>query len=215
MSDTADDVTYPPEPWFLGGSLLVSVFLVPVADLPARFATLPKLTLGRRAIVGVAFANYAPGGVLAYDELLVATPVIARGRLRITIPQIWVDSPQSLAGGRALWGIPKRLATFDATRTADAAEVSAGTPGPVAALSARLGRAILPGTPRLPLPIEQRSGGRRIVSHNHAVGRVTAMRAGWRFAPGAALGYLHGRRPVVSFAVRDASIVFGQRVERS
>ena len=215
MSDIADGVQYPPEPWFLGGSLLVSLFLVPVAELPPAFATLPMVRLGRLAIVGVAFAHYAPGGVLAYDELLVATPVVARGRARITIPQIWVDSPASLAGGRALWGIPKRLAAFEATRTADAASVSARTAGPVAALSARFGRAILPGTPQLPLPIEQRSSGRRIVSHNKAVGRVTAMRARWRFEPRGELGYLHSRRPIASFAVHDAAIVFGQRVERS
>lgn len=215
MSDAADSTPYPPEPWFLGGSLLVSVFLVPVADLPPAFATLPMIRLGRHAVVGTAFAHYAPGGVLAYDELLVATPVISRGRARLTIPQIWVDSPASLAGGRALWGIPKRLATFESTRTADAASVTANTAGPVAALSARLGRAILPGSPQLPLPIEQRSAGRRIVSHNKAIGRVTAMRARWRFDQEGPLGYLHGRRPLVSFAVRDAAIVFGLRVERS
>jgi hypothetical protein len=33
----AVDASYPPEPWFLGGSLLVSVFLVPVAELPSPF----------------------------------------------------------------------------------------------------------------------------------------------------------------------------------
>jgi len=214
MSDASDDVRYPPEPWFLGGSLLVSVFLVPVADLPPGFANLPMIRIGRRAVVGAAFAQYVPGGVLAYDELLVATPVAVRGRPRLTIPQIWVDSPASLAGGRALWGIPKHLATFESTRTADAASVTAHTAGPVAALSARLGRAI-PGSHQLPIPIEQRSAGRRIVSHNKAVGRVTAMRARWTFAPEGALGYLHGRRPLVSFAIRDAAIVFGLRVERS
>ncbi|GAB3605651.1 acetoacetate decarboxylase family protein [Conyzicola nivalis] len=211
MSD-AVDVSYPPEPWFLGGSLCVSVFLVPIADLP--FATLPMIRLGRHAIVGAAFANYAPGGVLAYDELLVATPVVVRGRARITIPQIWVDSAESLAGGRALWGIPKHLATFDSTRTTDAATVSARTIGPIAALSARFGRALLPGSPRLPLPIEQRRAGRRIVSHNWAAGRLTALHARWTFDPDGPLGYLHGRRPVANFAVRDAAIVFGQRVER-
>ncbi|WP_411698297.1 acetoacetate decarboxylase family protein [Conyzicola sp.] len=209
-----DAAPYPPEPWFLGGSLLVSAFLLPVADLPRPFQALPMIRIGRRAVVGVVFANYAPGGVLAYDELLVATPVVVRGRPRITIPQIWVDSPQSLAGGRALWGIPKRLATFDAMRTADAASVSAHTTGPIAALSARFGRAILPGSPRLPLPIEQRGAGGRIVSHNWAAGRVTALHASWTFAPDGPLGYLHGRRPLASFALRDAAIVFGQRVER-
>jgi hypothetical protein len=211
----AVDASYPPEPWFLGGSLLVSVFLVPVAELPSPFQTLPMIRMGRRAIVGAAFANYAPGGVLAYDELLVATPAVVRGRPRITIPQIWVDSPQSLAGGRALWGIPKRLATFASDLTTDAATAAARTTGPVAALSARFGRTMFPGSPRLPLPVEQRSAGRRILSHNQVAGRLTWLHTYWTFDPTGPLGYLHGRRPIASFAVRDAAIVFGRRVERS
>ncbi|MBA8815369.1 acetoacetate decarboxylase [Microbacterium halimionae] len=104
--------TYPPEPWHLGGSLLVSVFRVPAAELPA--IEIPggrrPLRLGGEVLVGTAFANYVPGGVLQYNELLVSVPSVFPPR--VTVPQIWVDSEASRAGGRELWGIPKQLETF-------------------------------------------------------------------------------------------------------
>lgn len=206
-------MTYPPEPWYLGGSLSVSLFRVPASALPA--ASAPVVARGQ-AVVGVAFAHYGPGGVLAYDELLVATPTLDRARPRVTIPQIWVDSPASLEGGRALWGIPKEPGRFERKERADAARVSMSTDaGPVARLDARFGRAIVPGMRQLPLPILQRDGGRGILSHNRVIGRVRTMRTRWAFAADGPLGYLAGRRPFASFALRDASIVFGMDVERS
>ena len=205
-------MTYPPEPWHLGGSLLVSLFRVPVAALPASS---DPLVLRGHAVVGVAFARYEPGGVLSYDELLVATPTLHRGRPRVTIPQIWVDSTQSLEGGRALWGIPKEIAAFGRAGTADAASVSASTDaGPVASLRSRAGRAVVPGMRQLALPIVQRDGGGAIVSHNRVIGRVRSLRTRWSFAAGGPLGYLHGRRPFASVAVTDATIVFGMDVRR-
>jgi hypothetical protein len=210
-------VTYPPEPWYLGGSLLVSVFRVPTAHLPPQFAAGPKpRTVGRHTIVGAAFARYRPGGVLSYDELLVATPTLARGRLSVTIPQIWVDSPESLEGGRALWGIPKELGEFRRRETADAAAVSMSTDaGPVASLRTRFGPALLPGMRQLPLPILQAPPGRRILSHNRVIGSVRSLRTRWTFDPHGPLGYLAGHRPITSFALNDASIVFGMNVTRS
>ncbi|WP_243226387.1 hypothetical protein [Microbacterium sp. CIAB417] len=81
---------YPAEPWYLGGSLDVSVFLVPEHELPA-FA-MPQgrrpLMVGRRVVVGVASVRYVPGGVLAYDELLVA---LRLSRLLPTAVQDWLD----------------------------------------------------------------------------------------------------------------------------
>ena len=59
-------MTYPPEPWYLGGSLLASAFLVDTAALrDAVPAGRHLLRVGSRAIVGVASASYVPGGVLA------------------------------------------------------------------------------------------------------------------------------------------------------
>jgi hypothetical protein len=63
-------------------------------------------------IVCVAWADYGPGGVLEYRELM----VVAMTRLTIpltgTILRIWVDSRESLEGGRQLWRIPKEMASL-------------------------------------------------------------------------------------------------------
>lgn len=216
------DTDYPPEPWYLGGSLLVSAFLVPFAQLPA--GSIPR---GRRPIrwrgkvlVGAAFAQYVAGGVLDYNELLIAAPSL--GGPRVTIPQIWVDSPASMAGGRALWGIPKQLAEFQRIDTAEGAAVSMGAVSmgavsmhPAASLRATYGRRLLPGMRQVPLTTMQSLNGRRTIAHNRVVGRISALRTTWTFDPAGPLGYLDGRQPLFSVAVRDASIIFGMDVKRS
>jgi len=199
---------YPPEPWYLGGSLLVSAFVVPLSDLP-DIGDVKPIRLGRGALVGTAFARYVAGGVLSYDELLVAVP--SRLGSRITIPQIWVDSPTSLAGGRELWAIPKELGTFFRSETTDTASVKLES---VARLDARYGRRLLPGMTQLPLTTLQPTAAGDVVSRNRAIGRVSSLRASWTFDPDGPLSYLAGRRPFFSAAIRDASIIFGMDVQR-
>lgn len=213
------DAAYPPEPWYLGGSLNVSVFLVPAASLPAGFE-LPNrrtaLRLGSRVLVGVAAVRYLPGGVLDYDELLVAVPSLGRGGLRVTIPQIWVNSPASMRGGRELWGIPKQLAEFRHGQSAGATTITMALDGaPVAAVRARRGLPLLPGMRQLALPILQNLDGTVTLSHNRVIGRIAGLRASWRFAPDGPLNYLNGRRPLLSIALHDAAIIFGMEVTRS
>lgn len=202
--------SYPPEPWYLGGSMLISAFLVPPAALPPL--DIPDgrraLRVGGKVVVGAAFVRYTPGGVLAYDELLIAVP----NGSRVTIPQIWVDSAASMAGGRELWGIPKQLAEFERTDTRDGATMAMGS---VASIDARYGRPLLPGMRQVPLTTLQSFDGRRILSRNRVIGRVSRLRATWTFDPDGPLGYLAGRRPFFSAAIRDASIIFGTKVERS
>ena len=214
-----DTTEYPPEPWYLGGSLNVSVFLVPAGRLPAGFE-LPggrrALRLGSRVVVGVASVRYLPGGVLDYDELLVAVPSLGRGGPRVTIPQIWVDSPTSMRGGRELWGIPKHLATFRQSHRGPVTSMTMSVDGAqVAALRARRGLPLLPGMRQLALPILQHLDGRVTLSHNRVVGRLAGLRAAWHFAENGPLGYLSGRRPVLNIAVHDAAIIFGMDVTRS
>ena len=210
---------YPPEPWYLGGSLNVSVFLVPATSLPAGF-DLPNgrraLRLGSRVVVGIASVRYLPGGVLDYDELLVAVPSLGRGGLRVTIPQIWVDSPTSVRGGRELWGIPKHLAVFRQRDRRGVTSMTMSVDGAaVAALRARRGLPLLPGMRQLALPILQNLDGRVTLSHNRVVGRIAGLRAAWHFAANGPLGYLSGRRPVLNIAVHNAAIIFGMDVTRS
>lgn len=211
--------SYPPEPWRLRGEFLAGIFLVTVAELPAHvWAEIPPgarpVTLAGRAIVAVAAVRYTPGGVLAYDELLVAVPTIRRGRLAVTIPQIWVTSPASAAGGQALWGIPKDLM---ATRRAGAGRrLRVRHRAEDRAVLAEVdGTATvdLPGIWTLPLPtLQRRPGGGAIRSSNSVRGRLHLARTTWTF--GSSLSWLGGRRPALSAALTGAAIVFGTHVER-
>ncbi|MEV0129792.1 acetoacetate decarboxylase family protein [Dactylosporangium sp. NPDC050688] len=127
-------MSYPPPPWSLRGRMHVSVWAVPVADLPALPLELAGavrvLRLGRRGLVGTAWVDYRPGGDLSYRELLCAVLTRAGWRPRVTITHIWVDSVASRDGGRALWGIPKDLAdlTLPAGPATDAVAGSAAGP---------------------------------------------------------------------------------------
>lgn len=218
----ADGETYPPEPWYLGGTLLVSTFLVPTRELPARVtdtvrdAAVRPVTVGDRAVVGAAFVRYTSGGVLSYDELIGSVLVRRGASIMATIPDIWVDSPQSRTGGRELWSIPKHLGDFRRESSGRRVAASMTMDGaPVAALDATIGRASLPGSIGIPLTTAQALDGRRVVSRNRLFPRVRTLNATWTFAPDGPLGHLHGRRPAVSVALTDASIVFGAHVVRS
>ncbi len=110
-------------------------------------AVVPGKTLG-----GLLFLSYESGSTLVYRELNVVAAMVRVGaRVAFYLPRLYVDSPESLAGGRAIWGMPKEAATFDvaATRT-ERRIVVYGRDGEVARLRA--------GTPRsrlrlsLPLP---------------------------------------------------------------
>ena len=217
---SAGGVGYPPEPWYLGGSLRVSAFRVPAGQLPAEVtASVPAdhepVRIGGKVTVGAAFAHYTPGGVLQYEELLVALAVRRGARIRTSIPLIWVTSERSQHGGRELWGIPKHRADFDRTTSGPNTETAMRWQGHrVASLSARDGAALLPGRRQLPLPTAQALDGQQFLAHNIAVGRVRRMRARWEFASSGPLGFLAGRTPLFSAAVTDAGILFGVDAQR-
>ena len=211
---------YPPEPWQLRGQMYLSVFLIPRKAAPplppALGAAVRPFTVGGRVAVGAAWVSYEPGGVLHYKELLSAVLVHERGRPRVSITDIWVDSVASREGGRRLWGIPKELAAFtidaeseplvDATITAPEAAV------PFAAALVRLKRR-LPGRFPLGFTVAQELAGqvRRTPVRGRA-GLRTAV-AAWRPEPDGPLGYLAGHRPVLSLAITDFWLVFGRSAE--
>ncbi|HWS32137.1 MAG TPA: acetoacetate decarboxylase family protein [Actinoplanes sp.] len=207
---------YPPEPWNLRGQMYLSIFLVPRRRLPALppvlGAAVRPVTVGGRVAVGAAWVSYEPGGVLHYRELLSAVLVHEHGRPRVSITDIWVDSAASREGGRNLWGIPKELAglTIDAENTplVDATM----TDPPVAALI-RL-RKRLPGRFPVGFTVAQELSGqvRRTPVRGRAGLRTTT--AAWRPDPSGPLGYLAGRRPLLSLAVTDFWLVFGRTAEQ-
>lgn len=108
--------SYPPAPWHMHGSLWLSVFRLG-RDVDAHHPA---------GTYGVALVSYEEPSPLTYHELLLARTVKAKpagsasdrrpnsvGKGAVTITDIWVDSPASQAGGRALWAIPKELCDFD------------------------------------------------------------------------------------------------------
>ena len=205
-----DGTPYPPEPWHLGGDLLLSWFRPPAATLPpAALAHFPNghrpLSVGGRLSVGVTAVRYTTSGVLDYDELVVA---VATTRGKVTIPQIWVDSPESRAGGRDLWGIPKDLARF--TRTDTTVRIDDW-----AHLTFRTGRTLVPGLRRIALPTAQRWEGTDRISTNVVLTRVKALQATWLLDPDGPLGWLSDQQPTLSLALTDASIAFGTKVKRT
>jgi len=223
-----DVVAYPPGPWHVRSELLVSVLRVPVDRLaglpdalPTGFAEVP---VGGSAFVGLAAIRYLPGGVLTYDELLVAVLSTDDRSLRVTIPQIWVTSAASRAGGRELWGIPKGLArvtrsTVPGSRpgsTSVRTEVRTPDGDPVARVTSRLGGRLLPVPVVLPLSTAQRRvDGSTVVAHNAVRGTLRRLAVRWDLPEAGPLGHLHGIRPVASVAVVDAAVVFGRTVVES
>jgi acetoacetate decarboxylase len=108
-------MAYPSAPWHLYGSALQSLHSIDLATakqfVPSDFEivnVLPGKTLG-----SLYLSVYEPNSTLEYHELIVA-PALVRygGKIGAWISHIYVDSPQSVEGGRTIWGLPKQLADF-------------------------------------------------------------------------------------------------------
>jgi acetoacetate decarboxylase len=202
---TGVDTTYPPAPWNMHGQLWLSLFRVRAGDHPDRAP----------GVYGVALVRYEQPSPLTYGELLVAHMV----EKAVNITDIWVDSPASVAGGRALWAIPKDLCDFTfrsdrhalLTRTAWSASLD-GQPI-VSAEFADASRF----APRL--PFKGNTWQRRAAPDPRAGEDVTASltgsskaapcRARWDFAPDGPLGWLHGKHTLASFRQADFTMSFG------
>ncbi|GAA2510764.1 acetoacetate decarboxylase [Winogradskya humida] len=185
---------YPPAPWNLQGQLYLSVFLLPARGLPALDPGLRPVTVAGRVPVGAAWVDYEPGGVLDYRELL--TAVLLRGR-RQTITHIWVDSPASRDGGRALWAIPKDLAVLKVSPPLAVAET-------IASATIRPGRR-LPGRWPTPLTVVQKD----ITTRVRGRAAVRATRITWDVDEAGPLSWLAGRRPLFSLTLADFRLRFG------
>jgi hypothetical protein len=205
---------YPPEPWDLQGQMYLSVFAVPRSALPPLPPPLAgavrPVPIGKRALVGAAWVRYEPGGTLHYQELLSAVLVHEGGRPRVSITDIWVDSVDSRDGGRALWGIPKDLADLALRSTSDGGTSAEGRQGPVSFAAATISAGLrLPGRWPAGMTIAQALDGR--VKRTAVTGR-TGLRLGgatWRVDPDGPLGYLDGRRPLLSATLADFRLRFG------
>ena len=204
---SASDVSYPPVPWHMVGQLWLTLFRLREPVDERRPA----------GVYGAAFVRYEEGSPLTYGELLVARPVRTdeHGR-RVTIVDIWVDSPASVAGGRELWAIPKQLCDFDfeTTRTGPVSRTTwaARTSGqPIA--SARF-TDVSRLAPRVPFKggtwqPELPEGGGEKTATLRGSSRTLPCRAHWRIEREGPLGWLADARPLASFRMASFRMSFG------
>lgn len=191
---------FPSPPWQLQGQAWFSVFWAGPPGRPAG-----SLLAG--------FVSYEPGGVLSYSELLVARRVGGSLR-RLTITDIWVDSPESRDGGHSLWGIPKELAGFDHDRAGlgparradwsasdDTGTIASAQFSDVAALAVRLPFAATLDQPRA-------DGPDQLTGLSGSARTMTCL-GHWDFPADGPLGWLAGKQPLASFRVRDFRLTFG------
>lgn len=192
-------MAFPSPPWHLRGHLWGSLFR---AQPPGEQA----------GVFAVAFVEYRPGGTLDYSELLVARRA-DEGGLALRVRDLWVDSEVSREGGRALWDLPKELATFSH---------APGGLGPVdrtfwsaAAGDGQLATAEFLDTSVLALrgPVRGStsqptlSAGTRVATVQGSARGVPCL-AHWSFDARGPLGWLAGRHPFLSFRLRDFAVTF-------
>jgi acetoacetate decarboxylase len=108
-------MSYPPAPWHLYGTALQSLHAIDLATarqfVPIDFdlvSVLPGKTIG-----GLYLSVYEANSTLQYHELIVAPALVRyQGKIGAWISHIYVDNPQSVEGGRNIWGLPKQMADF-------------------------------------------------------------------------------------------------------
>jgi acetoacetate decarboxylase len=108
-------MVYPPAPWKLQGYAIGTLQLVDVARVrplvPSELEIIslfPGKTLG-----GIYISSYGLGSVMEYNELIVVSAIANySGKWGAWISHIYVDNPNSVAGGREIWKLPKEIAQF-------------------------------------------------------------------------------------------------------
>ncbi len=208
ISSVEPEVTYPAAPWQLVGSLWLTLFRVRERVDAQRPA----------GLYGAAFVSYEEGSPLTYGELLVARPLVTaeHGR-RVTITDIWVDSPASVAGGRELWAIPKQLGDLEheaayAGPTATTSWAARDGDRPIA--SARF-RDVSRLAPRLPFraglwhPGLPDTGEEPRTAAVRGTSKALPARADWDFAADGPLGWLADARQLASFRQAAFRMTFG------
>jgi hypothetical protein len=201
-------MTYPPAPWKMNGQLWMSLFRVRDGDHPDR----------EPGVYGAALVSYETPSPLTYSELLVARQLKKDGGRRVNITDIWVDSQDSLEGGRALWAIPKDLMEFERTTTGGRVQRTTWSTSLDGALvaSARFSdvTSVIPRTPFKGSTWQQRAADepgadREVIAHITGSAKAFPARGSWDFDAQGPLGWLAGKRPLASFRMTDFQMSFG------
>ncbi len=131
----------PNPPWFLRGNHWGA--LLPTCE-PVGVPNVDNLRPVFSHRLAVALLEYK-SGTLAYNEFIVGVLVWRGWTPALCIRDIWVDSRQSLEGGRSIWNLPKQMATF--TRTDSGVVTVADEQGMVAEVDSRLPTTHIPWMP--------------------------------------------------------------------
>ena len=113
-------MTYPTPPWTLKGYAFQNFHWVKIEQVSA---VIPKeleivAILPGKTLASVYFSAYTSGSVLEYNELIIAPAFVRyKNKTGSWISHIYVDHPDSVAGGREIWGLPKEMADFTWTET--------------------------------------------------------------------------------------------------
>lgn len=198
--------SYPPQPWHLRAHAYVGIRLVPSRLLPAPPPGTRRVTVFGRAIVSTAFFVYEDPSPLIYNEIMAAALVRRGWHTYVNILRIWVDSKASRDGGRELWAIPKDLADFEITPHSSYAGSDNGTLiGSIDIARVRTLPVALP----IGFRIAQECDGALLLTKVRGRGRIGLTKASWDLDPGGPLGYLAGRRTLLTLALGPLRIVFG------
>jgi hypothetical protein len=197
---------YPPSPWTLNATAYVSLWRLPAKDWPITLGTgIRELTLFGSVILCSGFVDYGPGGDLGYRELFLAVLARAGAQWGASLPLIWVDSSASLEGGRALWAIPKQLATLNVENRT----VHAVTNGrAIASMSFEPGRRLLRRFP-IRATVMQARGSELVRTPIHVSAGIERIRAQWYIPQDSPLSVLQERVPIMSLRLSQARLRFG------
>jgi hypothetical protein len=162
---------------------------------------------GRKMLVAAGFVFYERGSELEYNELFLGVLTRSAGRIGVTIPLIWVDSPLSLRAGRELWAIPKQLARFEASTSAGPFRAAADE---ILAQVSFESRAALPFRVPIRIAILQEVDAAKVQrTALSASASIDLGTAEWTIPEGSPLRPLAGFAPLFSVRLRNARIRFG------
>ncbi len=119
----ASAVSFVPAPWTLTGEAWVVPQLQRVDDVAAYVPPDCSIVAWRGwTLGGYMCVHYHTSPVGPYCEIVFVPALVRRGwRLGFHISHIYVDNPESVAGGRGNWWLPKNLLVFDIKKQKDTA----------------------------------------------------------------------------------------------
>ncbi len=206
----AEEINYPPAPWRLGGTGYMSMWQIPIKDLPIVLPpdVKPVVRFGRTTVIA-GWMIYTPGSVLEYNELILIVEAKLNHRRVGSITHAWVDSPASLVGGSTLWGIPKQLGTFELSNNTSF-EASATVNGQAIASFQFHPGFTLPGWWRIPSPAAQWSESGAIqVTEGNLLARMQLGTGDWTIAAEGPLAFLSGHKPLLNLHLAQMAFSFG------